>query len=465
MSQAATACTWTLFQDDMCLSLIDGSAWGVVFEIVLFLLAFAGLAFASEHLCNSMETLCDHWSIQEDVGGATFIALGGAIPEITINCISTFKSAFGSGSNSGVGDVGVGAILGSGMIAYLLIPSLSCLVSPNGTLFVKQTALFRDCGFYSVAVILLITAVFWGVHGIAHGFLLVSLYAIYVTVVVFGDHMHFWWSRTMGHPHLRPVSAHGSPSVFRDRYSVSIGKENSAVVPLLSMSFVPELFDGSDDLPELITEGAMEETAPSTKGSYVTKTLSMILSPLESLINISCPDCRIFQKHENLYMLTFITSFSYITFFSFVITIIVGRWVGLMNVPAASAAFGVILVAVGAEIPDTVNATTIARRGFGGMATSACLGSQVVNICLGLGMPWLVTAALGKTVLIGAQSDVSFIHIAALVVLIDVIMAVGVVSAGGRTFDGKLELDRSKSFVLMTWYVISVGALGVYSIS
>ena len=38
-----------------------------------------------------METLCDHWYIPEDVGGASFMAFGSAIPEITVNAISTFK--------------------------------------------------------------------------------------------------------------------------------------------------------------------------------------------------------------------------------------------------------------------------------------------------------------------------------------------------------------------------------------
>ena len=55
--------------------------------------------------------------------------------------------------------------------------------------------------------------------------------------------------------------------------------------------------------------------------------------------------------------------------------------------PAALAFFGIVLVALGAEIPDTINSVTVAKRGYGSMSTSSCMGSQICNICVGLGEP------------------------------------------------------------------------------
>mmetsp|Transcript_60439 Transcript_60439/g.139389 ORF Transcript_60439/g.139389 Transcript_60439/m.139389 type:complete len:138 (-) Transcript_60439:172-585(-) len=57
---------------------------------------------------------------------------------------------------------------------------------------------------------------------------------------------------------------------------------------------------------------------------------------------------------------------------------------------------GMVIVAGGAEIPDTVNAVAVARKGYGSMATSACMGSQIANICVGLGLPWFITAVAGS---------------------------------------------------------------------
>ena len=56
------------------------------------------------------------------------------------------------------------------------------------------------------------------------------------------------------------------------------------------------------------------------------------------------------------------------------------------------------IVAVGAEIPDTIQSVTVAKRGYGAMAVSNCLGSQICNICLGLGLPWTISNLLGKKV-------------------------------------------------------------------
>ena len=52
---------------------------------------------------------------------------------------------------------------------------------------------------------------------------------------------------------------------------------------------------------------------------------------------------------------------------------------------------GFVLVASGAEIPDLIQSVTVARRGYGSMAVSNAIGSQIINICIGLGLPWTIT--------------------------------------------------------------------------
>ena len=66
---------------------------------------------------------CASWDIREDVAGATFMAFGSAAPEIIINTVSTIKGARSKNDapNSSTA-TGISAIIGSGMIAFLLIP-------------------------------------------------------------------------------------------------------------------------------------------------------------------------------------------------------------------------------------------------------------------------------------------------------------------------------------------------------
>merc|ERR1719513_371285 len=103
---------------------------------------------------------------------------------------------------------------------------------------------------------------------------------------------------------------------------------------------------------------------------------------------ITCPKTGRGEKCEMLYPLAFVISFSWIAVFSFVVSEVVEEWVVRTGVNEAF--FGLTLIAVGAEIPDTIQSVTVARRGYGSMAVSNCIGSQIVNLCIGLGFSWLL---------------------------------------------------------------------------
>ena len=57
---------------------------------------------------------------------------------------------------------------------------------------------------------------------------------------------------------------------------------------------------------------------------------------------------------------------------------------------------GATLVALGAEIPDTISAVALSRNGFTHGAIAGAIGSQVINISLGIGLPALIMCATGK---------------------------------------------------------------------
>ena len=175
-------------------------------QFLIFLYAFGGLAIAADHLCNAMETLCDHLKLPEDVGGATFMALGGSIPEICVNTIVSVKQA-ASGSALSPADaqemkdqvnLGVGAILGSGLIAFLAIPA--CCILFVGEVTLKRRPFLRDVVFYLLCLLCLGFAVHaqtvkWG---LAVSFILV--YCLYVATIVFGRRVraagHRWTGRS-----------------------------------------------------------------------------------------------------------------------------------------------------------------------------------------------------------------------------------------------------------------------------
>ena len=123
------------------------------------------------HFGIGLETLCARWNIREDVAGASFVAFGSAAPEIIINSITTIKSA---GSDTGEGaDLGVSAIIGSGMIAFLLIPGC-CGVFSNKVLPLKRRPLLRDSLTYLTALIILLVFMSNGTVELYEGLVLVG---------------------------------------------------------------------------------------------------------------------------------------------------------------------------------------------------------------------------------------------------------------------------------------------------
>eukprot|EP00039_Didymoeca_costata_P030165 m.28168 g.28168 ORF g.28168 m.28168 type:complete len:368 (+) comp7978_c2_seq1:984-2087(+) len=55
---------------------------------------------------------------------------------------------------------------------------------------------------------------------------------------------------------------------------------------------------------------------------------------------------------------------------------------------------GLVVIAAGTSIPDALSSVLVAREGYGDMAVSNAIGSNVFDICLGLGIPYLIKALI-----------------------------------------------------------------------
>lgn len=190
--------------------------------------------------------------------------------------------------------------------------------------------------------------------------------------------------------------------------------------------------------------------------------LEKLLKPIETALEWTCPDCRILEPKENWYPLTFLISFSWITFFSYFVTIIASNWVHLLEVPSLLAYFGIVLVAVGAEVPDAINSVTVAKRGYGSMSTSSCMGSQIANICLGLGMGWFLVSVFGDLeVQVGVHDELLTLVSWCQLFNICLVYAVTVGTARGKE---NVVLTRFHVYLFASMYVFVILAFGIYAV-
>merc|ERR1712060_708171 len=80
----------------------------------------------------------------------------------------------------------------------------------------------------------------------------------------------------------------------------------------------------------------------------------------------------------------------------------------------------VTLLAAGTSIPDLLSSYFVAKNGFGDMAVSSSIGSNIFDVTVGLPLPWLMFNIIkGKSVLVGSDNLAI-----SMIVLIFMLMAV-----------------------------------------
>jgi Ca2+/Na+ antiporter len=74
----------------------------------------------------------------------------------------------------------------------------------------------------------------------------------------------------------------------------------------------------------------------------------------------------------------------------------------LWDIPAV--VMGLTFLAMGTSIPDALGSISVAKEGEGDMAVSNAVGSNVFDICIGLGLPYFIKTCI-------TDPDVGYIYI------------------------------------------------------
>jgi len=354
-------CDWSLALEELCLHKLDSSWLGIGIEIILFLYMFLGLAvICDEYLVPSIETLCRKWKISEDLAGASFLALGSGAPEVIMSSIVTLRSAtnkeihmtqrLGLHRSSGLG---VATILGSAWIAFLLIPAC-CTFFAGQDIFVGRHNLLRDIVFYILALFLLYDFGHDHVFTLEENICLVLAYVCYILAVI--------------------VQSIRAPGDVREMELEDTGKFT---------------LEHSEPLAHYEESLSVESEDTTQASNQRTGLIDRVKRPMVYLFSVTAyRDVEENEPHEAYFFRTMMVSFLWVSIFSWIITVVISRWVTLSGM--SSGFFGVILVSFGGQIPDAIQSVAAAKKGYGSMALSNALGSQNLNVLLGLGLPWLL---------------------------------------------------------------------------
>jgi K+-dependent Na+/Ca+ exchanger-like protein len=99
----------------------------------------------------------------------------------------------------------------------------------------------------------------------------------------------------------------------------------------------------------------------------------------------------IFPKAKK-YWLVFIFSILTIAGLSYILVESAVAVAEILNIP--SVIIGLTILAIGTSVPDLVSSIIVARQGRGGMAISNAIGSNIFDILIGLGLPWVLVISI-----------------------------------------------------------------------
>ena len=345
-----------------------------IVSFVLMLLAIYLLAIITdEFFIESLEEIAKLWKLPDNVAGASLMAMGSSMPELSIALIALVSE---DGAHS---EVGIGTIVGSAVFNILVITGASALVRPAT---ISWKVILRDCLFYTISIFLLLGVYRDGQVVIAEALVFLALYTVYIIVL-------FQWNR-----------------------------------------FFPEETE-SEDLIEMVEKEIEAGLVDGSIYQLVTRGIGNIIRLLTG------PPRKSFVR-------AFLVSVLLIAALSYVLVENAVVFASAIGVPPLLIALTIL--AGGSSVPDLIASMLVSKEGKGDMAITNAVGSNIFDIAIGLGVPWLIVLLVGGSAIpVGTEG----LYESTLILLGTVVILFLFLTIGK-------QLSRFEGAVLLVIYVVYV---------
>jgi len=358
------------YEDGVCNGFIETEyRWAVVALLCwgIFYMFWALSIVCDDYFVASLEEISDVLGLSPDVAGATFMAAGSSAPELFTSLMGVFAVK---------NDVGVGTIVGSAVFNLCCIIGGTAIFTP-GTLIIDWKPITRDSFFYGLSIAAMIYVLADGNVTTIEATSLVVFYFVYVFVMAVNEKMMEGINKCLG---------------------------------VVESKSIDHEFDGKDGEEEE-EEGGIISTA--------------IALPLSAVMSITIPNCAN-EETKKWYMMTFTMSILWIGLLSYYMVTWASKLGCMFGIHPAI--MGCTILAAGTSVPDAIGSLIVAKNGQGDMAVSNAIGSNVFDILLGLGIPWMLNGLIyGVSLHVDAENLVplSLILIGTLVGVYSVSLATG----------------------------------------
>ncbi|XP_062613066.1 sodium/potassium/calcium exchanger 4-like [Saccostrea cucullata] len=352
------------------LSLEQTQAGGVVVHILLVLYTLAALSIVcDDYFCASLKVICDGVFIAES-------------------------------------DIGVGTIVGTAVFNILFVVAI-CGLFAGMVVHLTWYPVLRDCVFYGISVAVLIICMYDNQIHWYESLILSLMYVIYILMMVFNSRLEnifygIFKSMTKGNLEQGQTKQPGVgdsqiqlTSVTKTNGNMGVGNPTTdQLEEKKTESQAPEKETNSVEI-EFSENSAKENESPfDMPNTWILRVFWVLMLPMTTLFYITIPDCRRQGKWRKTYPLTFLMSISWLGAISYVLVwmaTIAGDAIGIPE-----SVMGLTILAAGESVQDALASLFVARAGFGDMAIANSIGSNVFDVLMCLGLPWLLMSAISS---------------------------------------------------------------------
>lgn len=445
---------------------------GLIIHLMVSIYMFVALSIVcDDYFVPALEIMVESLQMSQDVAGATFMAAGSSAPELATAVIGVFIAK---------DDIGISGVIGSAVFNIMFVISVCALFS-GGVIYLNWWPLVRDCIAYLVAIFALLFTIYNEVVTWYESTIFLLLYVAYCVMMCYNAQLERW-ANTLPLP---------LPDYARRIPGVTNVTENATLMPYKNID--PEdgkINYGTEEkmTPESgksITEPGAPAPAPAPapaataapsggalgvnkmteeeqvplfeipSGDRRERIMWGICLPLRVVCYYTMPNCRL-EKWRNWYLVSFFLSMIWISFFSYVMVwmiTIIGYTLGIPDT-----VMGLTFVAAGVSIPDILTSLAVAREGYGDMATSNAIGSNVFDILVCLGIPWFLQTAIvepGSVVRV-LSKGLTYSTLSLISTIVFLLTA---------THLNGWKLDRKFGFALLGWYFFFMIVASMYELN
>ncbi|BFF88858.1 probable sodium/potassium/calcium exchanger [Drosophila madeirensis] len=192
-----------------------------------------------------------------------------------------------------------------------------------------------------------------------------------------------------------------------------------------------------------------------TEGGLPALVAWYVVYPIHFLCKKTMPDCRQ-PQFRNWYPFTFLLSMVWISFYSYFMVWMITVIGSTLAIP--DTVMGLTFVAAGVSVPDALSSIAVIKEGYGDMAVSNAIGSNVFDILVCLGLPWFIQTAIIKP---GSHVNVISKGLAYSTLSLFSTVVFLILS----THLNGWKLDKRLGIILMLWYLFFITLASLYELN